>query len=33
MAEIAKLDLGNSKIVDHSAPAFVQMPHALKIHE
>lgn len=33
MAEIAKLDLGSSKIVDHSAPAFVQMLHTLKVHE
>lgn len=33
MAGIAMLDLGKSEIVDHSDPAFVQMLHALKIHE
>lgn len=33
MAEIAKLDLGKSEIVDHSDPVVVQMLHALKIHE
>lgn len=33
MAEIAKLDLGHSEIVDHSSPAFVKMLHGMKIHE
>ena len=33
MAEIAKLDIGHSEIVDHSDPRFVQMLHQLKIHE
>ncbi len=33
MAEIAKLDLGHSEIVDHSDPKFVQMLHQMKIHE
>lgn len=33
MAEIAKLDIGHSEIVDHSDPAFVKMLHSLKIHE
>ena len=33
MAEIAKLDIGHSEIVDHSDPKFVQMLHQLKIHE
>lgn len=33
MAETSKLDLGKSEIVDHSAPAFVQMLHTLKVHE
>lgn len=32
MAEIAKLDLGYSEIVDHSSPAFVKMLHNMKIH-
>lgn len=32
MAEIAKLDLGHSEIVDHSDPKFVQMLHQMKIH-
>ena len=32
MAEIAKLDLGHSKIVNHSDPAFVKMLHGAKIH-
>lgn len=32
MAEIAKLDLGHSEIVDHSSPAFVKMLHNMKIH-
>lgn len=32
MAEIAKLDIGHSEIVDHSSPAFVKMFHSMKIH-
>ena len=32
MAEIAKLDMGRSEIVDHSDPKFVQMLHQMKIH-
>lgn len=32
MAEIAKLDVGHSEIVDHSSPAFVKMLHGLKLH-
>ena len=32
MAEIAKLDIGRSEIVDHSDPKFVQMLHQMKIH-
>ena len=33
MAEIAKLDLGHSEIVNHDDPAFTKMLHGLKIHE
>ncbi len=33
IAEIAKLDIGHSEIVDHSDPKFVQMLHQIKIHE
>jgi len=33
MAEIAKLDIGHSEIVNHYDPAFVKMLHGLKIHE
>ena len=33
MAEIAKLDIGHSEIVNHSDPKFVQMLHQMKIHE
>lgn len=33
MAEIAKLDIGHSEIVDHSDPAFVKMLHSLRVHE
>ena len=33
MAEISKLDLGHSEIVDHSDPKFVQMLHQLKVHD
>ena len=32
MAEIEKLDLGHSEIVDHTSPAFVKMLHPMKIH-
>ena len=32
MAEIAKLDLGHSEIVNHYDPALVKMLHSLKIH-
>lgn len=33
MAEIAKLDIGRSEIVEHSDPKFVQMLHQVKVHE
>lgn len=33
MAEIAKLDIGHSEIVDHYDPKFVQMLHQLKVHK
>ena len=33
MAEIAKLDIGRSEIVDHSDPGVVKMLHSMKIHE
>lgn len=33
MAEIAKLDVGCSEIVNHSDPGFVKMLHGLKIHD
>ena len=33
MAEIAKLDIGHSEIVDHYDSKFVQMLHQLKVHE
>ena len=33
MAEIAKLDIGHSEIVDHYDPKFVQMLHQLKVHQ
>lgn len=33
MAEIAKLDIGHSEIVNHSDPNFVKMLHSMKIHE
>ena len=33
MAEIAKLDLGHSEIVNHDDPAFVKMLHSRKLHE
>lgn len=32
MAEIAKLDIGHSEIVNHYDPAFVKMLHGMKIH-
>lgn len=32
MAEIARLDLGRSEIVDHSDPAFIKMLSTRKIH-
>ena len=31
MAEIAKLDIGHSEIVDHSDPAFIRMISSLKV--
>ena len=33
MAEIAKLDIGHSEIVDHNNPNFVKMLHQLKVHD
>lgn len=33
MAEIAKLDIGHSEIVDHGDPGFVKMLHTMKIHD
>ena len=33
MAEIAKLDLGYSEIVNHDDPGFAKMLHSMKIHE
>ena len=33
MAEITKMDLGHSEIVDHSDPGFVKMLHTMKIHD
>ena len=32
MAEIAKLDIGHSEIVNHYDPKFVKMMHSMKIH-
>lgn len=32
MAEIEKMDIGHSEIVDHSSPDFVKMLHGMKIH-
>ncbi len=32
MAEIAKLDIGHSEIVNHDDPAFVKMLHGMKLH-
>lgn len=33
MAEIAKLDIGHSEIVNHFDPNFVKMLHSMKVHE
>lgn len=33
MAEIAKLDLGHSEIVNHGDPGFIKMLHTMKIHD
>ena len=33
MAEISKLDLGHSEIVNHDDPGFVKMLHSMKIHQ
>ena len=33
MAEIAKLDLGHSEIVNHDDPGFAKMLHSMKIHD
>ncbi len=33
MAEISKLDLGHSEIVNHDDPMFAKMLHGMKIHE
>lgn len=33
MAEIAKLDIGHSEIVNHYDPAFAKMLHGMKIHD
>lgn len=33
MAEIAKLDIGHSEIVNHFDPKFVKMLHSMKVHE
>ena len=33
MAEIAKLDLGHSEIVNHDDPAFVKWLHERRIHD
>lgn len=33
MAEIAKLDLGHSEIVNHDDPTFVKMLHTMKVHD
>lgn len=33
MAQIAKLDMGHSEIVNHYDPAFVKMLHGMKIHD
>ena len=33
MAEIAKLDLDHSEIVNHDDPGFAKMLHSVKIHD
>ena len=33
MAEIGKLDLGHSEIVNHDDPGFTRALHGMKIHE
>lgn len=33
MAEISKLDIGHSEIVNHYDPAFVKMLHGMKVHD
>ena len=33
MAEIAKLDVGHSEIIDHSKPSTIKMIQGIKIHE
>ena len=33
LAEIAKLDLGHSEIVNHDDPTFIKMLHGMNIHE
>lgn len=33
MAEIAKLDLGHSEIVNHDDPGFIKTLHTMKIHD
>lgn len=33
MAEISKLDIGHSEIVDHFDPGFIKMIHGMKIHD
>lgn len=33
LAEIAKLDLGHSEIVNHGDPTFIKMLHGMNIHE
>lgn len=33
MAEIARLDLGHSEIVNHDDPGFIKMLHTMKIHD
>ena len=32
MAQISKLDIGHSEIVDHTNPEFIKMLHNLKVH-
>ena len=33
MAEIAKLDVGHSEIIDHSKPSTIKMIYGIKIHD